>query len=104
MEAAPSRREAIVEGTLALLRAGGPREVTHRRVAEAAGVPLAATTYYFQSKAQLLEEALDRAAAHEVEQLTALADHLDALLADGADPVPATAGLIAQALGAEYAS
>ena len=100
----PSRRETIVDGTVALLRAGGPREVTHRRVAQAASVPLAATTYYFASKAELLEEALDRVARQEVDHLVALADRLDELLIAGADPLSATAGLVAGALAHQYAS
>jgi DNA-binding transcriptional regulator YbjK len=62
------RREAILRGTLRLIAARGPEAVTHRAVAEEAGVPLAATTYYFDSKNDLLEQALLLAAAEEVER------------------------------------
>ncbi len=53
------RREgAIVEATLRLMGREGREAITHRRVAEEAGVPVAATTYYFKSKEELLERAL----------------------------------------------
>ena len=43
--------------------------VTHRRVAEVAGLPLASTTYWFQSKEHLLTAALERAADRDIERL-----------------------------------
>lgn len=61
------RRAAIVEATLSILENEGLEGVTHRRVADAAGVPLAATTYYFSSKDDLMQAAMvaliDREAA-----------------------------------------
>ena len=42
-----ARREALLRAAVALLAEGGVRAVTHRAVADRAGVPLAATTYYF---------------------------------------------------------
>jgi DNA-binding transcriptional regulator YbjK len=53
------RRRAIVEATLSVIGRGGVDAVTHRAVAIEAGVPLAATTYYFASKAELVQEALE---------------------------------------------
>jgi DNA-binding transcriptional regulator YbjK len=53
------RRQAIVEAALAVIGRGGVDAVTHRAVAAEAGVPLAATTYYFGSKAELVQEALE---------------------------------------------
>ena len=53
------RRPAIVEAALAVIGRGGVDAVTHRAVAIEAGVPLAATTYYFGSKAELVQEALE---------------------------------------------
>lgn len=50
----------------------GLGEVTHRAVAERAGVPLAATTYWFASKDELLGEALLLAAREETERLEGL--------------------------------
>jgi DNA-binding transcriptional regulator YbjK len=52
------RRRAIVAAAADLLVASGFAELTHRRVAERAGVPLGATTYYFDSLADLEEAAL----------------------------------------------
>ena len=46
--------------------------VTHRRVAEVAGLPLASTTYWFDSKEHLLMAALQRAADRDIERLRTL--------------------------------
>jgi DNA-binding transcriptional regulator YbjK len=62
----PRRRE-ILEATLRLIGAGGVNSVTHRAVAEEAGVSLAATTYYFDSKSALIEEALELMIARSTE-------------------------------------
>ena len=53
------RRERILEGALEVIGTHGVESLTHRRVAEAAGVPLAATTYYFSSMEELLLAALN---------------------------------------------
>ena len=53
------RRRLILETTLQLIAGGGVDSVTHRRVAEAAGIPLGSTTYYFESRDHLLREAFD---------------------------------------------
>jgi DNA-binding transcriptional regulator YbjK len=66
------RREEILRATLRLIGVRGADAVTHRAVAEEAGVPLAATTYYFASKDQLLEQALLLAAREETERLERL--------------------------------
>jgi TetR/AcrR family transcriptional regulator, regulator of biofilm formation and stress response len=52
------RRTEIIEATLRLIARGGVNSVTHRAAADEAGVPLASTTYYFDSKSALIEEAL----------------------------------------------
>jgi DNA-binding transcriptional regulator YbjK len=88
------RREAILEATLRILKLDGPRALSHRTVAKAAGVPLAATTYYFASKEEMMEEALARVAGEDVERLEAMRAQLD--LRD-ADPVE-IAGLLAAVL------
>jgi DNA-binding transcriptional regulator YbjK len=66
------RREEILQATLRLIGARGADAVTHRAVAEEAGVPLSATTYYFASKESLLEETLLLAAREETERLERL--------------------------------
>src|ERR1043165_1336252 len=67
-----ARRDAILRATLALIGERGLDAVTHRAVAERAGVPLAATTYWFESKEQLLGEALLLAAREETARLERL--------------------------------
>lgn len=64
-----SRQDALLEATVRLLATEGPRGISHRRVASEAGVPLAATTYYFSSKDHLLQEALRLVAVRELEKL-----------------------------------
>ncbi len=54
-----ARRELILDTTLRLIASGGVDSVTHRRVAEDAGIPLGSTTYYFDSKEHLLREAFE---------------------------------------------
>jgi len=49
-----ARRAALLEATLRVAAREGTGGVTHRAVAAAARVPLAATTYYFRSRADLL--------------------------------------------------
>jgi DNA-binding transcriptional regulator YbjK len=61
------RRQDILEATLRIIGEGGVNSVTHRAVAQEAGVSLAATTYYFDSKSALIEEALDLMIVHSTE-------------------------------------
>jgi DNA-binding transcriptional regulator YbjK len=62
-----ARREAIVAAAAALVLSDGPDAVSHRSVASAAGVPLAATTYYFSSLTDLLVAAVERATDEELD-------------------------------------
>lgn len=66
------RREEILRATLRLIGAHGADSITHRAVAKEAGVPLSATTYYFDSKEELLEQTLLLAAREETERLEQL--------------------------------
>lgn len=66
------RREEILRATIRLIGERGADAVTHRAVAEEAGVPLSATTYYFASKEELLEQTLLLAAREETERLERL--------------------------------
>jgi TetR/AcrR family transcriptional regulator, regulator of biofilm formation and stress response len=45
-----ARREALLDAVLRIVAEVGADAVTHRRVADEAGLPLASTTYYFESK------------------------------------------------------
>jgi TetR/AcrR family transcriptional regulator, regulator of biofilm formation and stress response len=77
-----ARREALLEATLRIVADTGADAVTHRRVAEVAQLPLASTTYYFESKEQLLLAALELAAERDLARLRELAEQLRALPAD----------------------
>ncbi len=64
-----ARREVILRATLAIIGERGADAVTHRAVAERAGLPLSATTYWFASKEELLQETLLLAAREEIERI-----------------------------------
>jgi len=66
-----ARREALLDAVLRVVAEEGVDAVTHRRVAEVAGLPLASTTYWFQSKEHLLTAALQRAADRDIARLRA---------------------------------
>lgn len=53
------RRRAILEATLRLIVRDGMRGVRHRAIAQEAGVPLAATTYYFKDLSDLIADAFN---------------------------------------------
>ena len=62
------RRQLILDTTLRMIAAGGIDSVTHRRVAEAASIPLGSTTYYFESREHLLRETFN----HYIDMVKAL--------------------------------
>jgi DNA-binding transcriptional regulator YbjK len=82
----------------------GADAVTHRRVAQVADLPLASTTYWFESKEHLLTAALERAADRDVARLQAFLDSVseassdplelavDAILDPGDEPTQAIRG------------
>jgi DNA-binding transcriptional regulator YbjK len=76
------RRERILRATLSVIGRAGIAAVTHRSVAEEAGVPLGSLTYWFGTKDDLLREALRRFVADEAERLRIVAEELGA----GAQP------------------
>jgi DNA-binding transcriptional regulator YbjK len=59
------RRERVIEGALDAIYEYGVEGLTHRRVAEAAGVSVGSTTYYFRSLEDLLEAAMRHAAERD---------------------------------------
>ena len=84
-----STREEILRAALRLIGERGIGATTHRAIAEAAGVPAGAPTYYFGTLEQLLQEALltfVREDAERLHQLAAAVQELeqpdDELLAD----------------------
>jgi TetR/AcrR family transcriptional regulator, regulator of biofilm formation and stress response len=66
-----ARRDALLDAVLRVVAEVGVDAVTHRRVADVAGLPLASTTYWFDSKEHLLTAALQRAADRDIERLRA---------------------------------
>ena len=70
------RREQILEATLRVIGRSGREAVTHRAVAEEAGVPLGSTTYYFDSRDDLLGQALEHVARKEADRHVALGHEL----------------------------
>jgi DNA-binding transcriptional regulator YbjK len=67
-----ARRDAILRAAVALIGEQGPDALTHRAVAERAGLSLSATTYWFSSKEEIFREAVALAAGEEVERLERL--------------------------------
>src|SRR5690242_10083597 len=63
-----SRREQILDAAVQVIGRSGREAVTHRAVAEEAGVPLGSTTYYFDSRDDLLGQALEHVARSEAER------------------------------------
>lgn len=63
------RRQAIVEAAGRVIARRGLGELTHRRVATEADVPVGSTTYYFSDLGALREAALAHAATAAADQL-----------------------------------
>jgi DNA-binding transcriptional regulator YbjK len=78
-QATQGRREQILEAALRVIGRSGRGAATHRAVAEEAGVPLGSTTYYFDSRDDLLRQALEHVAAQEIERYGRLGDELRSL-------------------------
>ncbi len=77
-----ARREALLDAVLRVVAEVGVDAVTHRRVAEEAGLPLASTTYWFESKEHLLTAALESAAERDIERLRAFLHESPEVAAD----------------------
>ncbi|HWI22373.1 MAG TPA: TetR family transcriptional regulator [Baekduia sp.] len=63
------RRQLVLDGALKAIAIHGVEGLTHRRVAEAAGVSVSATTYHFSSLEELLEAAIRAAADQDIATL-----------------------------------
>lgn len=96
------RRAAILAATVRILTRDGLAAVTHRAVAKEAEVPLAATTYYFASKDELIADALAVLIADEIERLAARAEEMGESIGSPADCATAVAEVLfpdARAMG-----
>jgi DNA-binding transcriptional regulator YbjK len=71
------RRSEILAAALRVIAERGVAATTHRAVADAAGVPVSTTTYYFRSLDELLDDALLLFVREETERLRALATELE---------------------------
>ncbi|WP_344424310.1 TetR/AcrR family transcriptional regulator [Pseudonocardia ailaonensis] len=60
------RRQALTEAAGELLREGGFDAIRHRAVAERAGLPLASTTYYFDSLDELVTAAVEHTSRQDL--------------------------------------
>ena len=64
----PGRRDRIIDACLDVIATTGVAGTSHRKVAEAAGVPLGSMTYHFSGMNDLLHEAFSRFAGTASEQ------------------------------------
>ncbi|MFE7564562.1 TetR/AcrR family transcriptional regulator [Kitasatospora sp. NPDC057500] len=72
MDRGIARREALLDAAIRLLAREGARALTHRAIAAEAGTTHGIARYYFGTLDQLLDEALRRLAAQQVEEVHAL--------------------------------
>ncbi|AGB22520.1 hypothetical protein Mycsm_02165 [Mycobacterium sp. JS623] len=70
------RRQTIIDAATRVIAEAGVAGLTHRRVAEIAGVPVGSTTYYFKDLDELREAALADAARGSIEGLDEWAEEL----------------------------
>lgn len=78
-----ARRIAILEAVLRIIAREGTRGVRHRAVAREAGVPLAATTYYFQDIDALITDAFNLFAERSAVQVERFRAELQVWLEQG---------------------
>jgi DNA-binding transcriptional regulator YbjK len=86
----PGRRDRIIDACLDVIAEHGVAGTSHRKVAEAADVPLGSMTYHFTGMDQLLHEAFSRFAhstSEQFEQQIAAAPDADAAKRAIADAV-----------------
>jgi DNA-binding transcriptional regulator YbjK len=60
----PQRKDRIAQAAVDVVATRGVERLTHRDVAQAAGVPVGSTTYYFATRDDLIEAALRISADH----------------------------------------
>ncbi|WP_027503444.1 TetR/AcrR family transcriptional regulator [Rhodococcus sp. UNC363MFTsu5.1] len=70
------RRMALVEAAADLMLEGGFEAVRHRAVAQRAGLPLASTTYYFESLDDLIARAVELSGSREMDAMRARIDEI----------------------------
>jgi DNA-binding transcriptional regulator YbjK len=73
-----ARRDLLVEAATAILETSGYDAVSHRAVATRAALPLAATTYYFSSRDELVRAATRRLGDAYLERARSIVESLPA--------------------------
>jgi DNA-binding transcriptional regulator YbjK len=73
------RKDELLDAAISVIAERGIGGVTHRAVAERAGVPVASTTYFFDSLDELIGEALTTMMARELERLAAFRESVAGL-------------------------
>jgi DNA-binding transcriptional regulator YbjK len=68
------RIEQILAAAVQVFGSGGPTAVTHRAVADAAGVPLGSTTYYFKDRDDLMQQTMRHAIDVEARRLSEIVE------------------------------
>ena len=86
----PNRRDRIIDACLAVIAEVGVDGASHRKIAEAADVPLGSMTYHFRGMRELLHEALTRFSV-------AMSDRFEARMGGASDPEQAK-GAVAQTI------
>ncbi|MGI6877561.1 TetR/AcrR family transcriptional regulator [Microbacterium sp. gxy059] len=93
----PDRRDRIIDACLDVIAERGVAGVSHRRVADAAGVPLGSMTYHFDGIDELLHEALSRFSS-------AVSDRFARRMADAPDPASARDAIVSIVLDDVFGS
>lgn len=88
----PRRRDRIIDACLDVIAEVGVAGTSHRKVAEAADVPLGSMTYHFSGMSELLHEAFTRFAV-------AFSDRFTARMAAAADRDAAAAAIVEAVVG-----
>jgi DNA-binding transcriptional regulator YbjK len=70
------RLRQILDGAVQVIGTGGLASLTHRAVAEAAGVPLGSMTYYFRDRAELVDQTMSYAVRIERQRMTAIVERV----------------------------
>jgi DNA-binding transcriptional regulator YbjK len=84
----PERRDRIIDACLDVIAESGVAGASHRRIAEAAGVPLGSMTYYFDGIDALLREAFTRFG-------TTISERFEQRMAAASDPESAREAVVA---------
>lgn len=84
----PERRDKIIDACLNVIAEVGVAGASHRKVADAAGVPLGSMTYHFDGIEEILHEAFTRFA-------TTVSERFETRMAAAADQEAAYAAVIA---------